>query len=143
MFLMELLGEFHDLKSQFLENEELISKGVKGRTIEEKTMNLISWFMHYEMPDKPKSTISFDKADKRTKSQKETGKRIYDGQEKQKAILIDSIPEDVNQQTKFGCKISILVGYGNNEELNTINIITKEEVDYQFQYLGQNKVIKE
>ena len=140
---MELLGEFHDLKSQLLENEELIIKGIKGRTIEEKTMNLISWFMHNEMPDKPKSTISFDKADKRTKSQKETGKRSYDGQEKQKAILIDSTPEDVNKRTKFGCKIRMLVGYGDNEELNATIITTKEEVDYQFQYPGRNKVIKE
>jgi len=144
---MELLGEFHDLKSQLLENEELIIKGIKGRTIEEKTMNLISWFMHNEMPDKPKSPTSFDskaeKAVKRTKPQNEASKRSYDGKEKQKAISIVSTPEDDNKRIKLGCKIRMLVGYGDNHEMNATIITTKEEVDYQFQYPGRNKVIKE
>ena len=82
IFLMELLGEFYDLKSQLLENEEHIIKDIEGRTTEEKTTNVITWFMHNEM-DKPKSPTSFDsKADmavKRTKPQKVASKRSYNG----------------------------------------------------------------
>ena len=62
MFLMELLGEFHELKSQLLENEEHMIKDIEGNTIEERTMNLITWFMHNDISDtsdKPKSTIFF------------------------------------------------------------------------------------
>ena len=65
---MELLGVFYNLKSQLLENEEHIIKDIEGRTIEEKTTNVINWFMHNKMPDKPKSPTSFDsKAEKAVK----------------------------------------------------------------------------
>ena len=37
----------------------------------------------------------------------------------------------------------MLVGYGENGEMNATIITTKEEVDYQFWYPKQNKVIKE
>ena len=40
IFLMQLLGEFYDLKSKLLESEENIIKDIEGRTIEEKTTNL-------------------------------------------------------------------------------------------------------
>ena len=143
MFLMELLGEFHELKSQLLENEERIIKDIEGNTIEERTMNLITWFMHNDISDKPKSTISFEKADKGTKPQKEKSKRSSNGPEKQRAIWIDSTPEDVSKRTKLGCKIRMLTGYGDNYKLNAYIITTKEEVDYQFQYPERNKVIKE
>ena len=72
--------------------------------------------MHNEMPDKPKSPTSFDskaeKAVKRTKPQKEASKGSYYGKEKQKAISIGSTPEDDNKRIKLGCKIRMLVGYG-------------------------------
>ena len=42
--LMQLLGEFYDLKSKLLESEENI-ENIEGRTIEEKTTNVINWFM--------------------------------------------------------------------------------------------------
>ena len=72
---MQLLGQFYDLKSKLLESEENIIKNIEGRTIEEKTTNVINWFMHNEVSDKPKSSTSFDsKAEeviKRTKLLKE------------------------------------------------------------------------
>ena len=37
----------------------------------------------------------------------------------------------------------MLVGYGDNAAMNATIITTKEEVDYQFQYPGRNKVINE
>ena len=78
---MELLGEFYNLKLQYLENEEHIIKDIEGRTIEEKTTNVINWFIHNEIPDKPRSPTSFDskaeKAVKRTKPQKEASKRNW------------------------------------------------------------------
>jgi len=57
---MELLGVFYDLKSQLLENEEHIIEDIEGRTIEEKTTFVINWFIHNEIPDKPKSSTYFD-----------------------------------------------------------------------------------
>ena len=68
------IAEFQELKSQLLENEERIIKDIEGNTIEERTMNLITWFMHNDISDiseKPKSTTSFGKADKGMKPQKE------------------------------------------------------------------------
>ena len=54
IFLMQLLGEFHDLKSKLLENEEEVVNEIEGRTIEGKTTNIIKWFMHNDVSDKPK-----------------------------------------------------------------------------------------
>ena len=36
IFLMQLLGEFYDLKSKLLESEERIINDIQGKTIEEK-----------------------------------------------------------------------------------------------------------
>ena len=52
---MQLLGEFYDLKSKLLESEENIINNIEGKTIEEKTSNIIKWFMHNEVSDKPKN----------------------------------------------------------------------------------------
>ena len=54
IFLMKLLSEFYDLKSKLLENEAQIIKDMQGNTIEEKTSNIINWFMHNKMKKKPK-----------------------------------------------------------------------------------------
>ena len=70
-------------------------------------------------------------------------KRSYNDKEKQKAIAIVSTQEDYKIQSSFGCKIIMLVGYGEDGKMNTTIITTKEEVDYQFWYPGRNKVIKE
>ena len=42
IFLMKLLAEFYDLKSNLLESEEKIVNDMKGKTIEEKTYNIIN-----------------------------------------------------------------------------------------------------
>ena len=113
-----------------MENEERIIKDIEGKTIEERTMNLITWFMHNDISDisdKPKSTISFEKADKGTKPQKEKSKRSSNGPEKQRAIWIDSTPEDVSKRTKLGCKIRMLTGYGDNDKLkHTLSLLKKK-----------------
>ena len=93
-------------------------------------------------------STSFDskieKAITRTELQKGASKRSKDGKEKQKAISIGSTPEDDNKRIKLGCKIRMLVGYGEVGEITDATIITtKEEVDDQFQYPERNKVIKE
>ena len=54
IFLMQLLGEFYDLKSKLLESRERIIHDIQGKTIEEKMSNIINWFMHNEVADKPK-----------------------------------------------------------------------------------------
>ena len=55
---MSLQGEFYDLKSNLLESEEKIVNDMKGKTIEEKTSNIIKWFIHNKIPDKPITTPS-------------------------------------------------------------------------------------
>ena len=50
IFLMKLQGEFYDLKSNLLESDEKIINDMKGKTIEEKTSNIIKWFIHNEIP---------------------------------------------------------------------------------------------
>ena len=72
---MQLLGEFYDLKSKLLENEEDIVNEIEGHTIEERTTNIIKWFMHNDASDNSKRSTS-PKAKvmdtcKRTKHQKE------------------------------------------------------------------------
>ena len=52
--------------------------------------------------------------------------------EKQKAISIESTQEDDSNLLSVGCRIRMLVGYGENGEMNATIITTKEKVDYQF-----------
>ena len=49
IFFVQLLREFFDLKSKLLENEEDEVNEIVGRTIEEKTTNIIEWFMHNDV----------------------------------------------------------------------------------------------
>ena len=93
-------------------------------------------------------STSFDskieKAITRMELQKGASKRSKDGKEKKKFISIGSTPEDDNNRIKLGCKIRMLVGYGEVGEIKDATIITtKEEVDDQFQHPERNKVIKE
>ena len=43
-----------------LESEEKIVNDMKGKTIEEKISNIIKWFMHNEISDKPINTLYVD-----------------------------------------------------------------------------------
>ena len=58
IFLMKLLSEFYDLKSKLLESEEQIVQQMQGNSIEEKTWNIIDWFMHATVREKPITTPS-------------------------------------------------------------------------------------
>ena len=64
---MKLLSEFYDLKSKLLESEEKIINDIQGNTIEEKTSNIINWFMHNEVTEKPKSNPSSTTQQKKRK----------------------------------------------------------------------------
>ena len=72
---MQLRGEFYDLKSKLLESEEHRINDIEGKTLEEKTTNIIKWVMHNHASDKPKSSTSLDSkvldTFKGTKHQKE------------------------------------------------------------------------
>ena len=87
IFLMKLLGEFYDLKSKLLESEENIIKDIEGRTIEEKTTNIINWFIFNDVSNEPKTSILFDSRTvdtiKSGKQQKGTKKRSYADEERQ------------------------------------------------------------
>ena len=89
--------------------------------------------MHNKVSDKPRY-----KPSSKSKQKKEK----FDDKEKQKAISIESMQEDENNLPSVGCRIRMLVGYGENGEMNATIITTKEEVDYQFWYPKRNKVIK-
>ena len=81
IFLMKLLGEFYDLKSKLLESEENIIKYIEGRSIEEKTINIINWFIFNDVSNEPKTSILFDSRNVDTinsgKHQKGTKKISY------------------------------------------------------------------
>ena len=47
-----------DLKSKLFESKERIISKFQGKTIEEKNSNIINWFMHNQVTDKPKSNPS-------------------------------------------------------------------------------------
>ena len=152
--------------SKLLVNKEDIVNEIEGPTIEEKTSNIIKWFMHDDASDKPKCSTSPKSkvlgTCKRTKHQKQAHqldahknlnetnqekskrkKRSCDDKEKQKAILIESTQEDNSKLPSIGCTIRMLVGYGENGEMNATIITTKEDVDYKFWYRKRSKVIKE
>ena len=92
IFLMKLLSEFYDLKSKLLENEEQIVKDMQGNSIEEKTVNIIDWFIHNEVKEKPKSNPSSTSKSKRKRGN-------------QKTFSIESTQEDDSNLPSVGCRI--------------------------------------
>ena len=76
---MKLLGEFYDLKSELLESKENIIKDIEGWSIEEKTTNIINWFMFHDISNEPKTSNLFW-----------FKKRSYEAEERQKSILVAS-----------------------------------------------------
>ena len=127
IFLMKLLSEFYDLKSKLLENEEQIVKNMQGNSIEEKTVNIIDWFIHNEVKEKPKSNPSSTSKSKRKRGN-------------QKTFSIELTQEDDSNLPSLGCRIRICVGYDKGK-VSTVIITPKEDVDYQFWYPKRNKVI--
>ena len=82
IFLMKLLSEFYDLKSKLLENEDQIVEQMQGNSIEEKTSNIINWFMHGEVKQKPINNPS-------SKSKRKRGKMTPT------ILSVESIQEDL------------------------------------------------
>ena len=102
IFLMKLLPEFYDLKSKLLENEEKIINDIQGYSIEEKILNIINWFVHNEVKDKPKTNPS-------SASKRKRGKMISTGNHK--TISIESTQQDDSNLPSVGCRIRMCVGY--------------------------------
>ena len=55
------------LKSKLLESEERVINDILGNATEEKTSNIIDWFIHNDVPNKPKSNPSSASKRKRGK----------------------------------------------------------------------------
>ena len=53
IFLMQTLGEFHELKSNMLENEEYIIGNIKEDNPEKKDSKIMRWFMINEVSTSP------------------------------------------------------------------------------------------
>ena len=130
IFLMKLFSEFYDLKSKLLENEEQIIKDMQGNSIEEKTVNIIDWFIHNEVKEKPKSNPSSTSKSKRKRGN-------------QKTFSIESTQEDESNLPSVGCRIRMCVGYDDKGNMSAVIITPKEDVDYQFWYPKRNRVINE
>ena len=96
IFLMKLLSEFYDLKSKLLESEEQIVEQTQGNSIEEKTWNIIEWFMHGTVKEKPMTTPS-------SKSKRKRGKMIPT------TLSVESSQEDKSNLPSIGCRIRMCV----------------------------------
>ena len=59
MFLIETLGEFHELKSNMLENEEYIISNIQEDDPEKKKIKIIRWFMINEVSTDPLHPSNF------------------------------------------------------------------------------------
>ena len=53
IFVMQTLGEYHELKSNMLDNEEYIIGNIEEDNPEKKTNKIIKWFMFNEVSTSP------------------------------------------------------------------------------------------
>ena len=113
-----------------MEKEEQIVQDMQGNSIEEKTSNIINWFMHNEVKEKPKSNPSSSSKAKRKRGN-------------QKTFSIESTQEDESNLPSVGCRIRMCVGYDDKGKMSAVIITPKEDVDYQFWYPKRNRVINE
>ena len=103
IFLMNLLQEFYELKSNLLGNEDDILKNIEGSTIEETPTNIMNWFMFNDVANDPKASSLFESRNVTTvsaKPQKGLKKRSQGSEEKQKIISIESTQEEEKYMPK-------------------------------------------
>ena len=50
IFLIQILGEYHELKSDMLDNEDYIVANIKEKNPAKKENKIIEWFMFIEVP---------------------------------------------------------------------------------------------
>ena len=78
--------------------------------------------MFNEVSNEPKNSTFFDSKTVETvrggKHQKETKKRSYEDKERQNNISIASTQEEDYMQKSIGCRIRLLVGYGDNDKMS-------------------------
>ena len=60
IFIIQMLGEFYDSKSNMLENEENIIGNIQGNTTEERPFKIVKWFIHNEASTSPIRLTSFN-----------------------------------------------------------------------------------
>ena len=133
---MQLLGEFYDLKSKLLESKENIIKDIEGRTIDEKPTNIISWLMFHDVLNESKASTPFDSKTVNTvkggKHQKETKKSSNKVKKGKKLSQSHPRKKKTTCKKSIGCRIRMLVEYGDNDKMNSTIITIKEEVNYNF-----------
>ena len=56
---MRTLGEYHELKSDMLDNEEYIIANIKEKDPEKKELKIIKWFMFNEVSSYPMHPSNF------------------------------------------------------------------------------------
>jgi len=152
MFLLETLGEFHELKSNMLDNEDYIISNRKEDNPVKKENKIIEWFMINEVSAKPLHPSSFlpewqqnievglDKMSSPDSLIKNT-QITSSGKRKQRNIAQKDQKNKVSkseQEKTVGHKIRFLVGVDNGK-INATITTSKEEIDYQFQFLWKKQ----
>ena len=140
IFLIKTLEEFHGLKANMLDNEEYIVANIKANEKDPVKQNLkiIKWFMINELPAKPMHPSNFLPDWERVERRDST------------LAKVQTIPSDKRNQKEpksdkqkmVGHRMRFLIGEENGI-INACITTSKEELDYQFQYPGKNKVVKE
>ena len=100
---------------------------MQGNSFEEKTSNIIDWFIHGEVREKPIKNPS-------SKSKRKRGKMTPT------ILSVESTQEDL---PSIGCRIRMCVGYDDKGKMSATIITPKEDVDHQFWYPKRNRVINE
>ena len=59
IFLMQTLGEYHELKSDMLDNKEYIIANIKEKDPKKKELKIIKWFMFNEVSSYPMHPSNF------------------------------------------------------------------------------------
>ena len=150
------MGEYHELKSDMLDNKEYIIANIKEKDAKKKELKIIQWFMFNEVSSYPMHPSNFlpewEQSQEGGRDQSDTlqsltnldqttptgkKKRTTDNQ----SVKDDSHREKATTQS-YGCKMRVLFGYDKGIPCATITS-SKEEIDNQFWYPKRSRVIKE
>ena len=151
IFLIKTLEEFHELKANMLDNEEYILANIKEKDPVKRNLKIIKWFMINELPAKPMHPSNFLPEWERSERKDSTELIMAEVQTIPSETRKQKESAEINQkgntpksdkQKMVGHRMRFLIGEENGK-INACITTSKEELDYQFQYPGKNKVIKE
>ena len=131
-----------------LDNEEYIVANIKEKDPVKRNLKIIKWFMINELPAKPMHPSNFlpewERSERKDSTEFTLAKVQTTPSEKRKQKEPAEIKQKGNtpksdKQKMVGHRIRFLVGEENGI-INACITTSKEELDYQFQYPGKNKL---